>query len=270
MNSEDYAKIGKKLKADNPGRWEGNTDEEVGVVHVKATALQIPEIEIDLRTHVSKSLSLNEKPLGFLGIRINNLDKQIRHIGLQSQRELAVENARFAYDHHSQNLEQQHRLQTAQYILSMLDARQKAELTQLATAHELDNSSYLTWRLAELNVQLLDETNRIQAENTARLNQIELDKLERQKLIEHEHEQRQFHAKVGSAVDYANTAHLIWMRKNEDLKRLYKQVDDVGKDTELSETTRARTLGRLEKQIKKLEGELDGPSGEAVSPDSGA
>jgi hypothetical protein len=38
MRLEDYARIGRRGKLLNPGRWDGNTDEEVGVVLVESGA----------------------------------------------------------------------------------------------------------------------------------------------------------------------------------------------------------------------------------------
>jgi hypothetical protein len=285
MSSVDFGIIGRQLKKNNPGRWDENTDEEVGVVAVKKglwTSANIDSadvdviigspIEIDL-THTSHPLALNTHPVGFLKSRIKHLDKAIEHIGRQADLHMAAEKARFRHDHHQQELERHHRSELMAYAVAMLTARQQAELLQLATAHQMDTPSYLAWRVSvlalEINLKQLEETKRIEADNTERLGQIELKKLEEQKRIEFEHEQKMFHAKVGSAVDYANTLHLVWMRKNEDLKRLFRQVDDVDKDTELSAEARKRTIARIQKQIEKLEAELDGPSGQTVSADSG-
>lgn len=166
------------LKQQNPGRWDENTDEEVGLVHIKLNAT--PELFQALPPSDYENLpSLDSSPF-FAKWGGEHLDHQIRHIAGQYQKEMSVRGGEFNLAHQDEKLRQIYQNDLIKHAMGLLQAQVAHHMVKLAATFGLDVPRYVEWR-----VKVMLDSQEVAHKKA--LNELDLDKMRRQFEYEREH-----------------------------------------------------------------------------------
>lgn len=247
MTEEDYSRIGKVLKRLNPGRWDGNTDEEVAIVTIQMGGF-IPnkylEAKAAAESRIQRILDQTNGP-GFFGSitgvraarrraeisqhQLTISRNQIEQIRLEFDREMLPEH--LAVEEYLREL--QNRLVAATAKAQTIKMEVDSELRRKAAAKSLTLETYE--ELVKMKVQSeLDYQNHHAREHLAKEIRVEEYNLQLNALnVQARHGEKERDLKVAKLERFLDEYYVLINTdmKNDDLK--IKKLDIKRQEIEL-------------------------------------